>query len=248
MKNPNAIVSSDYGPIIINLNDTVIGRFVSQHGYWATTDIALIKQLIDLRLATKPKIVLYDIGANIGTHALAFAKTYLDKILIRAFEPQRQIYNMLCGTIAINGLPNVLCHQNAVCDKTGITLEFSPPDYYSNNNFGGFEMLPAVRSDNESMVKAGLESVTSVAVDDLGESVDFLKIDVEGMEDRVLAGARRTLDLHRPFLFLEILKSDIGGIFEELKRARYVAYQKDTDLLAVPAECRIQIDGIPRVF
>lgn len=42
MKNPNTVISSDYGPIIINLNDNAIGRQISQYGYWATDDINLI--------------------------------------------------------------------------------------------------------------------------------------------------------------------------------------------------------------
>ena len=111
MSNPNALINSDYGPIIININDSVIGKHISQLGYWAKDDIDLIKQLIDFLLTKKEFVTYYDVGSNIGTHALSIGKTYGHKVKIRAFEAQRQIFNMLCGTVALNGLSNIFCHN-----------------------------------------------------------------------------------------------------------------------------------------
>ena len=57
MKIPNALINSDYGPIIVNSNDSVIGKQIAQQGYWAKDDIELIKQLIELLLSHKEKII-----------------------------------------------------------------------------------------------------------------------------------------------------------------------------------------------
>lgn len=122
MKNPNTVISSDYGPIIINLNDNAIGRQISQYGYWATDDINIINTLVNVQLDKFGQIMFYDVGANIGTHSLAIAKTHPDTVAIRAFEAQRQVFNMLCGTMAINGLSNVHCHHNAISEKSEILL------------------------------------------------------------------------------------------------------------------------------
>jgi len=116
MANPNVLINSDYGSIIININDSHIGRQVSKLGYWAGGDIELIKQLIEFLLKKKESVMFYDVGANIGTHSLAIAKTFGAKVIVRSFEAQRQVFNMLCGTIALNGLSNVYCHNLAVSD------------------------------------------------------------------------------------------------------------------------------------
>src|SRR5260370_34734642 len=113
MKNPNVIISSAYGPIIINVNDTQVGKDIIQYGYWGFEEIALIRHLIDRRLEKDKTITFYDVGANIGTHTFAIAKEHSAKVTIRAFEAQRNIYNMLCGTIAINGITNVFCYHSA---------------------------------------------------------------------------------------------------------------------------------------
>jgi hypothetical protein len=53
MKKPNAIISSDFGPIIINLYDTGVGKDIVDHGFWAHGRIALMKTLFDKQLEKK---------------------------------------------------------------------------------------------------------------------------------------------------------------------------------------------------
>lgn len=48
--------------------DPAIGRFLAKFGEWAEVELALLKQFIP-----KSGLVL-DVGANIGTHAIAFAR------------------------------------------------------------------------------------------------------------------------------------------------------------------------------
>ena len=65
MKNPNVVISSDFGPIIINVNDQFIGKSISQNGYWAIEDIKLIIQLLEFQIKKLNKdITFYDVGAN----------------------------------------------------------------------------------------------------------------------------------------------------------------------------------------
>lgn len=142
MSNSNVLINSDYGPIIININDASIGAHISKYGYWAKGDIELIKQLIGFQLSIKEKIIFYDVGSNIGTHSLAISKTFKEKVKVRAFEAQRQIFNMLCGTVALNGLSNIFCHNLAVSNEENITLKIELPDYERRNNFGGLELIP----------------------------------------------------------------------------------------------------------
>lgn len=247
MQNPNVVVSSTYGPIIINVNDRFIGQWILSSGYWAEQDISAIAQLVNLRIERQggQSVTFYDVGANIGTHSLALAKMFGARIKIRAFEAQRQIYYMLCGTVALNNLRNVHCHLNAVSDVAGETISFEAPSYEAANNFGGLELSAPMRSDNQDMVRAGeREEVGTVTIDSFGERVDFLKLDIEGMENLALRGAIATLRRDRPFLFVEIAKTDVGEVYRLLQAERYAMYAFGMDAIAVPSEMGLVLQGL----
>jgi FkbM family methyltransferase len=248
MKNPNAIISSDFGPIIININDKFIGRHISDHGYWAIDDINLIKLLIEHQLTKLDAITFYDVGANIGTHTLAISKFFSTRVTVRAFEAQRQIYNMLCGTIALNGLSNVYCYNNAVSDIDNSVIELHLPDYNSINNFGGFELISPQRSDNQEMIRGSTELIATKTIDSFNEKIDFIKMDIEGMEDKALAGAIHSIEKSRPICFLEVLKSDSNFIVNFFKSRNYIGFQKDNDLIAIPLEHQLKINHLSMAF
>ncbi|RYZ83163.1 MAG: FkbM family methyltransferase, partial [Proteobacteria bacterium] len=49
--------------------------------------------------------IVMDIGANIGTHTLAFARRVTNGE-VWSFEPQKFLQQILCGNIALNGFTN----------------------------------------------------------------------------------------------------------------------------------------------
>ena len=71
---------------------------------------------------------IFDIGANVGTHTIAFARFPFPQVTVHAFEAQRIVFQMLAGTIALNALDNVHCHQNAVSSTSGEVIEIVPDD------------------------------------------------------------------------------------------------------------------------
>lgn len=248
MQNPNVVISSDHGSIIINVNDA-IGRYITHHGYWAKDDIALMQQIIGQRLAKKQQVRVYDVGANIGAHTLSLAKFAPDRVEVRSFEAQRQIYYMLCGNVALNGLRNVHCHHVAVSDKSGDSIEIELPDYNQPGNFGGLELIAPVRSDNGNMVKTSKERLATVCLDSYDEPVDFIKMDIEGMEDKALAGAVNLFRKHRPACFLEVIKTDYEAVLRFFHGLEYVGFLNNTgDLIALPMEDGIAINNGRRVL
>ncbi|MEI8033153.1 MAG: FkbM family methyltransferase [Chlorobiaceae bacterium] len=244
----NVVISSNYGPLIINVNDQVIANNVIRDGYFAIHDIQLIKLLIDELNKIYPEIVFYDVGSNIGTHTLAIAKIYQDKVKIRSFEAQRQIFNMLCGNMAINGIRNAYCYNNAVSNINDVDINILLPDYDSLNNFGGIELDVPLRSDNLNVRKPGLEKIKTITIDSFEEQVGFIKIDVEGMEDKVLMGAKKTIEQYRPICFVELLKTDIRFIFDFFKNRNYRGYRKEENLVAIPLDFNIRIKGLVELF
>lgn len=248
MQNPNVLINSDYGPIIINMHDMHIGKHISQVGYWAKDDINLISQIIKHLLTQKQTVTFYDVGANIGTHSLALGKIFGDKILIHAFEAQRQIYNMLCGTIALNGLTNIYCHNFAVSDGRSDSITFQLPNYFETNNFGGLELIPPMRSDNQTMTWKNIDKINAIALDKFNEPVDFIKMDIEGMEDKALYGAKIILEKYAPVCFIEICKTNADYIISTLNNYGYIGFQKAGDLIAIPASYNLQVNGLTRIF
>jgi len=245
---PNIIVNSAHGPMIINQNDQYIGKSIQLLGTWAQDDIDLIASFCELILENKPKMVLYDVGANIGSHTVALAKKFGSRINIRAFEAQRQVYYTLCGNVAINGLDNVICEYLAVSNTPDETLDIALPDYNTVNNFGGVELIKAEHSDNQNMIKPNTESVVTCTLDNFDEAVDFIKMDVEGMEHLALEGAKKLLAKHRPVCFVEIMKTDQAKVKELFKKLNYIAYAyKNDDWIFCPAESDFELEGVAKI-
>jgi FkbM family methyltransferase len=249
MPNPNVVISSDHGSLIININDFIGGQ-IAQHGYWARADIALMRQIIGKRLESRQRLRIYDVGANIGAHTLALAKLAPGRLEVRAFEAQRQIFYMLCGNVALNGLRHVHCHHLAVSNVSGQRLEIDVPDYDQPGNFGALELIPPVRSDPDCMRMSGTkEMVTTVKLDDYDEPVDFIKMDIEGMEDKALQGAAGLFRRHRPGCFLEIHKTDAAAVLAFFRSLDYVGFRVNkSDLIALPREDGITIGRARQVI
>ena len=204
-------INTQFGKIVININDQFIGKSFLNQKYWGLQDIEIISKIIEFKCKKKNKIVFYDVGANIGTHSIALSNIFKNKIVIRAFEAQSNIYEMFNQSIKINNLNNIELYHNAVSDKNDEIIRIDLPDYSKQNNFGGLELLkPFQNSDNAQMKKSGIfEDIKSIKLDIFNEEVDFIKIDVEGMENFVLKGSKNLIVNHRPFLFMELLKSKL---------------------------------------
>lgn len=233
--------------MIINSKDLAIGRGIEAAGYWALHDIELLKNIGQVILESKSNIVFYDVGANIGTHSVPLAKEFGDRIQVRAFEAQRQIYYMLCGNIAANGLLNVHCHHVAVADVAG-TMDIALPDYHSDNNFGGLELMPPQFSDNQNMIKRSTESVDVICLDNFNETVDIIKLDVEGMEHLVVQGARALIKRSLPVCLVEVFKTDKAMVSAFFKDLNYHAYEiREGDWLFVHEDSDINIHNAKEV-
>jgi FkbM family methyltransferase len=191
-----------YGDMAYLSNDIYIGKSLDLYGEYSEGEVALFQRLLE------PGAVVLDIGANIGVHTVPIAQFVGPHGQVHAFEPQRIIYYLLCANVVLNNLANVICHHAAVSDRTG-EIQFPEPDYTAAHNFGGLNL--------EKYSGSGSCSVPLIRVDDLRLTrCDLIKIDVEGMEKRVLEGAVNTLAAFRPFLYIE---DDQRGKSQELRAA-----------------------------
>ena len=106
-----AVKKCRHGTMMYNVNDVFIGRSLDLYGEWCDDEVAVLGQILS------PGDVVVDVGANIGTHAIFFAKKVTESGVVVAFEPQRLVFQTLCGNVALNGLTNVTCFCAAVGEK-----------------------------------------------------------------------------------------------------------------------------------
>lgn len=244
----NVIVPTAYGTMIVNRNDWMelqgerfgVGWDLLQSGQYAQPELDNLATL--LRSCRADPVVL-DIGANIGVHSLWFSGLVGARGMVHAFEAQRIVYQMLMGNLAINSIENVLARQVAVGAAPG-RLRLPPVDYARHWNFGGMGLIDegpdpqfAHGSDERARAERG-ESIEVVTLDSLAlPRVDLIKIDVEGMEQDVLAGACATIERDRPLMQVEWLARDHGALPAFLlDDLGYRVYQSTMNLLCVPAE------------
>jgi FkbM family methyltransferase len=169
-----------------NIHDFYIGRSIDFYGEFSHEETKAFAQFL------KPGMTVIDIGANIGAHTLYFAQAVGPAGRVTAFEPQPVIHRLLCANLALNDIANVRPLQMGVGQENG--RAFVPAlDYAQVGNFGGV-----------ALAKQGTEQVTVISIDSLElERCDFIKVDVEGMEEDVLAGAAATIARCRPVLYVE---------------------------------------------
>lgn len=157
---------------------------------------------------------ILDIGANLGAYCIPIAKEIQAQSgSIFAFEPQRIIFYQLCGNVFLNRLDNVFAFCQALGDEEGmITL---PAINYGNSaNIGGFSLDEKIRAITHPVetIKHGFEpEVPLLRLDNLSvpHSPCLIKIDVEGLELKVLKGGMRFLEKHGyPPILLEAWTND----------------------------------------
>lgn len=178
------------GVMMFFTND-LIGRSLDLYGEFAEQEIGPQTGLLS------PGGVVVDVGANIGTHALAYAQAVGPEGRVYSFEPQRMIFNMLSGNLALNRVGNVQARHAAVGEAIG-RINVPPIQYGAAGafNFGALELgAPDLPPGEE---------VEVITLDSLGLArCDFLKIDVEGMERQVLAGGVETIRRTLPVIYME---------------------------------------------
>lgn len=180
------VKSGRHGLMAFNIHGTFIGRSLDLYGEWSPEDARLLSDYL------RPGMTVLDIGANIGTHTLFLAASTGPSGEVLAFEPAPGLFQLLCCNLALNGQARVRPIAAAVGAARG-TAGLPSLDLGRAGNFGA-----------TAIAAAGEEVVPMLAIDDLSpDACHLMKIDVEGREREVLAGAAATIARHRPVLFLE---------------------------------------------
>ena len=166
--------------------DEYVGRALDLYGEAHGLELAFLGQLV------RPGHTVIDLGANIGAHALAFARMTGVTGRVYAVEPQPGAFRLLCANLALNRVGHVTTIHAAAGAAAG-KIRVPVLDYAKPGNYGG------VSAGSDWGVDVALVVLDSLEL----AACHLLKIDVEGMENEAIEGARATIARHRPLLYVE---------------------------------------------
>lgn len=208
----NKIRKTKYGLMIYNQNDMFVGQSIENYGEYCEFEVDLF------RCFCKQGAVAMDIGANIGAHTLALSRMVGDTGAVIAFEPQTIVFQTLCGNMAINSIENADCLRVIVSDEKGYS-RLPIFEYDKKGNFGGVSVMDW--EDKGAPVR-------KITLDDSFseiQALDFVKVDVEGMESHVINGARGLIEKFEPVLYVENDRVDASEeLIKTIWSLKYKAY------------------------
>lgn len=156
---------------------------------------------------------IIDIGANIGNHTLYFIKEcHVNSVY--SFEPQKDIFSILKKNIMYN-------HASERCRLYNVAL--------GNSKGKGNMASNRYNTGGACLITNDTGNVDVCRLDDFTfDNVDFIKIDVEGYEYNVLAGAKKTINTHKPLIYVEIFEKNFDKVNNLLFQMGYSCIERIT--------------------
>jgi FkbM family methyltransferase len=127
--------------------------------------------------------IALDVGANIGAHTVYLSALTGNSGQVYAFEPEPYNFSLLKHNVRLNSLNNVVAQRTAIGNRAGVA---------------GMRLAKSNWGDHRIAATGDIE-VPMVTLDDAlppatAGKVRFIKIDVQGYEQRVLEGMKRTIE------------------------------------------------------
>ncbi|WBL75696.1 FkbM family methyltransferase [Bradyrhizobium xenonodulans] len=183
----------------------------------------------------KPGMTALDIGANLGVYSLPMARMVGPEGQVFAYEPASEPRRLLALSKAKNGAANLNLVDAALSDgvREGRLVLGASSELNSLDGDGPSETIRITSLDHELRSRHW-------------GSIDFVKIDAEGEEERILAGATAFFFEHSPLVMFEVkagLKQNdsLPAAFAQLGFGIYRLL--DGDPLLVPVQTGEPLDG-----
>lgn len=209
--------------------------------FWVLEEVA--GETAEARLLDRvlgPGDTFLDVGANHGGYSLRAARRVGPAGRVVAFEPQPRLAALVRRSFQSNGFYHASVLEIACSDRAGEADLFVP-----RRNSGEASIHAALAGN------LAVESVR-IRLERLDDALDWralpgrvvVKIDVEGSEASLLAGAEQLLRIRRPLVLFEsspttarAAGSSVAGVVEALRRVGYKRLAEVDDYPATfPAE------------
>ena len=212
----NFVTQTRYGTLIYNKNDVRVGRSIELYGEYCERAIVVFDQMLS------PGQIVIDIGANIGWQTLFFARKVGPEGNVLAFEPQRLVFQTLCGNMAINSITNVHCWNAAVGAQQG-QIVVPRLDHERTSDLSAVELGSSETGDR----------VPVIVLDDMNlPRCDVLRIAAPGMESAILQGAASLLRRVKPMLYMscQLDPARESELIKQIADLGYASYWHSAEL------------------
>ena len=167
----------------------------------------------------RPGMTVVDVGANLGYFSLLASRLVGPTGGVIALEPNSENCRLLLSSLGLNGTSNVELLPVAADETSGWA-------YYATHVGSNGGLI-----DGGDLLSRFGTVVPTFPLDDLVHGkVDFLKMDVEGAEGRVVRGATRIIEKDRPIVTTE-LKEEMLQRVSGRSVAEYLGYFGDLGYL-----------------
>ena len=208
-------LQTDYAEVFGNklfLNKKGLALAISHYGTYEEVEAKIMEEKI------KTGNIVVDIGANIGLHTLNMARIVGNTGQVFAFEPDPSNFKILEKNVKINNYQNIILEQMAVGDKHERTT------LYQSDHPGMHRIFPQTKQA-KGQVKVELISLDKYFIDsNLADRINFIKIDVEGLEFSVLQGMKNILKNNKKIkiLFEFMPKNTMEAGFTPIELLNYL--------------------------
>ncbi|MEO8660329.1 MAG: FkbM family methyltransferase [Bryobacteraceae bacterium] len=195
--------------------------------YWGKIDGVDPKLLHNADKLVRPNDVVWDIGANVGLFAFSAAAKAGAGGTILAVEADAWLVNLLMRSSGIQDSMSapVRVLSAAVSDSIGVASFHIAGRGRASNHLDGLQNSQAGGTQQ-------IQSVLTVTLDWLLNHFpppNLVKIDVEGAESLVLAGAERLLSQIRPRILCEVNAKSTEAVTKVFKHYGYLLEDADAD-------------------
>jgi FkbM family methyltransferase len=188
--------------------------------------------------------LLVDVGGNIGQSVLSLYTMFPEATVV-SFEPNPTVLHKLQRLT--RKFPRLTVIPNGLSDQAGEAELFVPS--YNGNTLTGLASFDyesarswlspdSVLGFDPDKLTVSSEPLVLVRLDDCGLQPDFIKIDVQGLEDRVLAGGLETIREYRPVIMAETIECDSD--------AHKIVKPLDYRLMEFDGRSFAEVTGTPR--
>ena len=164
-------------------------------------ELALLRELVPARSTA------IDVGANRGYYSWALSRV---AATVEAFEPNPVLARFAQAKLG----RRVRLHQVALSDHEGSATLYVPRRASGSSLHIIGNLGNVYAHNNVDEIQVRLATLDSYGF----ENVGFIKIDVEGSEMEVLAGARETIRINRPRMLIELLAGIHGDYLTRIER------------------------------
>ncbi len=171
-------------------------------------------EIVFKEMAKTSKVFL-DVGANIGYFSF-LVKQMSPQSKVYSFEPLPQNILAYEKNRELNNFSSMFLQEVCVADKHGETEFLIPPSEES-----GWGRMAHRELFSGEKIKRSVVTLDEFCEQHQLSAVDFIKIDVEGYEFKVLQGATKIIESQRPRICIELNEPcllDTGTSSEEIFR------------------------------